>query len=237
MSKSRSIVLLGSLGLAVVLLAGWFLLLSPRMATAGDLNAQREAVEVANEQTRAKIVELEQMKADIDTVEAEAETLAARFTGTAEESALFDLIRDAARKAGIPERNISDVTAGVPVIGGGDGSVTVPQGTGTPTPAPAPTPATDANAAPAPASAPAPAAPTSQLASMSLDVTVTGTEEQMVRFLDALESMDRAYLVHAVTLGESEGRSMSATINGNMYLLPPLTHPDDLEAEDATAAE
>jgi Tfp pilus assembly protein PilO len=221
LTKSRTIVLLGSLGIVLLLIVSWFLLLSPRMATASDLNTQRESVEAQNVAAESKIAELEQMKANIGEVKAEADLLTKRFPPTAEEAELFALVKKAAAQAGIPERNISDLTIAVPAIGAGDGSVTLPE---TAPPAEGET-AADPNAAPAEA-APVAAAPTSQLASMPLDVTVTGTKVQVTNFLAALENMDRAYLVSSVSLGgEGEGEGSSATINGSMYLLPELVDP------------
>lgn len=238
MSKTRSIMMLGSLGLLVMVVAGWFLLLSPRLGTASDLNAQRDAVVMQNQTTEGKIAELEQLKANIAVAKAEADELTNRFPPTAEQSELFALVRRAAATAGMPEDAVSDLTAGIPSLGAADGSVTLPEA-GDPNAAPA---ATDPNAAPAPGAAPAAGTGGSQLATMSLDMTVTGTQVQIMRFLDALENMDRAYLIANISLGAGEGAgnsAVSATISGNMYLLPELVIPTDepAAADPASGAE
>lgn len=248
MSKSRSIVILGSLVLVIIVVGSWFLLLSPRMAKTSDLNTQRESVAQANAATETVIAGLRDQKENIGAAATEASALSSRFTATAEESALFALVKEAAAKAGIPETNVSDLTVGVPALGAADGSVTLPVAE----PAPAPADGSDPNAAPAPVeggdpaaapvdgAAPAPApAPTAQLGNMTLNMTVAGTKDQIVRFLEALENMKRAYLVESISLGEAEGGGGTATISGTMYLLPELVDPtkeQDPAAEEGQAA-
>lgn len=231
MDKARTITIFGSLALVVILLLSWFLLLSPRMATANDLNLQREATAVQNVGTAARIAELEQMKANIGDTKADAEALAARFPATAAQSDLFILIREAAAKAGIPESNITDLTPGVPTLGSSDGSVTL---------AAPPAPAADPNAAPVAGAAAAAPAPTSQLGTMTLDVTVNGTSAQIIAFLKALENMDRSYLINSVNVGDSGAVggavNASATINGKMFTLPALVDPTDEDTDAADAA-
>lgn len=222
MSKSRSIVLLGSLGLAVLLLLSWFLLLSPRLSKASALNTQRDTLIQQNTLAQHTIDELEQKKTNIAAAQADAALLSKKFPATAAESDLFRLVKAAAAEAGIPEKNISDLTAGVPALGAANGSVTLPQ---TPAPAAAGTKSTDPNAAPAAPTTPA-AAPVGQLGTMTMDVTVAGTQPQIVQFLSALENMDRAYLVQSVAIGKTDGgNGSSATITGQMFLLPALVDP------------
>jgi hypothetical protein len=224
MSKSRSIVVFGSLGLVLLVALTWVLVLSSRMAVAGDLNLQRESLEQSNVSTAQRIAELEQKKEGIGATKAEAEVLTNRFPATAAQSELFALVRQAADAAGLKEGSVTDLSAGVPVLGGSmDGSVTLADpAAAAGDPAAASDPAAETVPAGAPVTTPAP--PVSQLGTMSLDMTVTANPTQITAFLEALENMDRAYLVTSVTLGGDSEKS-SASITGNMYLLPSLVDP------------
>lgn len=218
MSGKRTIVVFGSAILAIVAVAGWFLLLSPRLATAGELNDQRDAVVTANEVTRTKIGELQEMKDKIGQAKADADLLTRRFPPTAEQSVLFDLVQQAAASAGIPASKISTLTISVPTLGSTDGSVTLPGASADPNATAAATPAT--------AGAPAAAAPGGGLASMSVDVTVAGAPDRLAGFVKALESMDRAFLVTGINIaGTGEGGGSSLTLSGTMFLLPELVDP------------
>lgn len=239
MSSKRNIIIFGSLILVIVAVAGWFVLLSPRLSTPGELNDQRVSVETANAVTRTQIAELEEMKAQIGQAKADADLLTRRFPPTAEQSVLFNLVQQAAASAGLPASKISTLTISVPTLGSSDGSVTLPGTTGadpTTTGTAPSTPATD------PASGvPAPAATGGGLASMTVDVTVSGPKARLSGFVRALENMDRAFLVTAINLaGTGEGGS-SLTLSGTMFLLPELVDPTaevtpDPAADPALAA-
>jgi Tfp pilus assembly protein PilO len=233
MSGKRAIVIFGSLILVVVAVAGWFLLLSPRLATAGELNDQRDSVETANAVTRTQIAELNEMKEQIGQAKADADLLTRRFPPTAEQSVLFNLVQQAAASAGIPASKISTLTISVPTLGTTDGSVTLPGATA------APAPAADASATGTvpsdPAAAP-PAAPGGGLASMTVDVTVSASEERLAAFVQALENMDRAFLVTGINIaGTGETGGSSLTLSGTMFLLPELVDPTaEVVADPAT---
>lgn len=214
MSTKRNIILFGTLALVVLAVAGWFLLLAPRMATAGDIDAQRDSVATTNEVTQAQIVELTTMKEDIGTAKADADLLTRRFPPTAAQAMLFEHIRRAAFKAGLPERKISTLTITVPTIGASDGSVSL---------APATTTTVDPNATVPTTGAPV-AAPAGQLATMNVDLSVSGPQDRLTALLSALEGMDRAFLVTSVNLGTTEGES-TLTLTGKMFLLPELVDP------------
>lgn len=238
MSKSRLITVVGSLILVVILIAGWFLLLSPRLEKASDLRSQREAVASENVTTKATIDDLEKKKANIGEAQADAELLAGKFPSTAAEAELFALIRKAASDAGLPEKNVTDLTPGIPALASTDGSVALPADQA----APAEGEASDPNAAPAAGTDAAAggekaAAPAAQLATMSLDLSVTGSQAQVIRFLGELENMDRAILIETVSFGDGEKGSGSATISGKMFLLPALVDPTKPVEGDAAATE
>lgn len=219
MSGKRSIVVFGSLILVIVAVAGWFLLLSPRLAIAGDLNDQRDGVETANAVTRTQISELREMKDQIGQAKADADLLTRRFPPTAEQSVLFNLVQQAAASAGLPASKISTLTISVPTLGTSDGSVTLPETAAAP--ADSGTVPSDPSATAAPAAAPM----SGQLASMTVDVTVSGSKDRLAAFVRALENTDRAFLVTAINVAESGDAGSSLTLSGTMFLLPELVDP------------
>ena len=216
MPKTRAIVLVGSLVLVLVAVLGWFVLLSPRLGTVGEIDAERVVVESANEVAQAQIVELVKMKDNIASAKVDADELTRRFPPTAEQAELFTLVKAAATDAGIKERNITTLTISVPTIGAVNGSVTLPSET-------APTDATTAGAPPDPTQA----APVTQgqLGSMTVDATVAGNQQELVAFLHALENMGRAFLVTSISMGSGDMQNNSLTISGQMFLLPELVDP------------
>ena len=128
MNKSRSTVVFGSLILVVLIAAGWFLLLSPRMGKPGEIRAEQDQVAAVNATTEASIKDLQEKQKQLPQAREYASRLAERFPSTAAQAEMFEMVRDAARAAGIPEQNITDLTPSVPAIGGAlDGSVTLPE--------------------------------------------------------------------------------------------------------------
>ncbi len=69
------------------------------------------------------------------------------------------------------------------------------------------------------------------LATQDVTVSVTGSYDQTTALLKNLEHMDRAYLITSVTLSGSEkdGGEYTTTIDGHMYVMPPIADPDDAE--------
>ena len=245
MNKSRSTVVFGSLILVVLIAAGWFLLLSPRMGKPGEIRAEQDQVAAVNATTEASIKDLQEKQKQLPQAREYASRLAERFPSTAAQAEMFEMVRDAARAAGIPEQNITDLTPSVPAIGGAlDGSVTLPETAADPAAEPAAdpnaAPAANPSAAPAAGSTPPPAAAGGgQLAVMTVDITVSGSKTQLVKFVTAVENMERSYLVDSVMLGSlaegpGGGGKYTVTVTGKMF---SLKAPVDPEAPVTPAAE
>lgn len=74
---------------------------------------------------------------------------------------------------------------------------------------------------------------------MSVDVTVAGPQDRLAAFVQALENMDRAFLVKSINIaGTGEGGGSSLTLSGTMFLLPELVDPTaEAPVPDATATD
>lgn len=225
----------GTAGILVILLLGYFLVLSPRLGEVDEIQTQADDVRSNNQVVAAEVADLEQKKADLGTERRTAEELERRFPPRAVQADMFADVRDSARRAGIEDVDVTALTPTPPEAAGSaaaNGGATLPA---------------------------AGAAPTTGLASMKLTATVTGTRDQLRRFLAAMEGQDRSYLFDTVEVapasgeatgttptevvnggGSVEGAAETArglftlTLNGTMFLLPAVVDPDAPPAETAT---
>jgi Tfp pilus assembly protein PilO len=211
MSKARLTMVGGTLALVILVLIGWFLVLSPQMAKAGEIKEQIEVTDTQNTGLRTQIAKIEQQEAGLAEQRAFAAALASRFPATAAQAEMFSQIRTAAAKAGIGESALTALTPSVPQGGTGaatgNGPVTLP-GTGV-----------------------------KGVASLQVGMSVTGTYTQMTKFLSTLESMPRAYLIDSISMGPGgEGSAYTLTITGSMFALQAPVDPDDAAKVPAPSA-
>ena len=197
-------------GVAVlILLAGFFLLIHPRMSKPGDLNNQAQDVQMQVSAERAKLAGLQHKAAELPAEQRIAKAIEQKFPATADQNDLLTQISDAVTASGLSQTSVSGLTLGVPTLQVGTGKgVSVP-----------------ANNSPAqgPAAQPPAAAGSTQVASMSVSMTVSAPRAQLVAFLKQLENAPRAFLVTSVSIGSaSTGGSgaASATISGTMFVVP-----------------
>lgn len=235
MTKPRLTIVVGSLVLVAMIAASWFLVLSSRMAQPGEIDAQAAQVAVGTEQTLATVADLEVKKESLPLARPYAEEIAKKFPATAAQPTLLTMVRQAALDAGISEPEISDLTPSVPVLGTAvDGAVTLPEDQVAETPE---DPVAEGEAVePVTPAAPAvPAANPGAVAAMTVTVSVTGSSEQLQRFMKKLEQMDRAYLVNQVTYGGGgDAGALTLSVTGSMFMLPELVDP---MAEDEEPVE
>lgn len=224
----------GTLVLCLLLVvASWFLLISPKRAEAADLEQQAAGVQDSNLQLEARIAQLQVQFAELPSYQAE---LAALRQALPEDAALPTLVRDLDAMATAAGVSLMTLSPGTPVA--------VPTTAATPAaPAPAegaPTEggaSTDAEAA-APAT-PAPAA--SELVSIPASVVVNGDFFQAELFLKKLQAeMPRAFLVQTLTVqadtssgaatagaAATAAGNVSMTIAGSVFVLrsTPVAQP------------
>lgn len=202
LSKARLTALGGSLALLVLVLLGWFFVLSPQMSKAGEIKEQTASVEASNTKLMAQIKAAQEQEANLGEARSYAAALGARFPQTAAQADMFAQIKDAAARAGIPEKNVTALTPTVPQGGGpagtATGGATVPQ-----------------------------AGAAKGVATLQVSLTVSGTQPQLIKFLTMLESMPRSYLIDTLSVGPSgeSAKMYTLSINGTMFALQAPIDP------------
>lgn len=194
MDKATLTRVVGYLLIVLFIVAAYFLLLGPRLSDVNALRDQQQQLEDANERTVQTVAELKDKKASADTMQGEADLVTALFPPDADQEQLFTQLRAAAKAAGISDADVTSIVPEAPVFGvqGRDGT----------------TPAQAGQAG-------------GSIASMKLTVTVAAAPDELVKFLQALQNMDRAYLISQVS--ESSGE---VTIVGQMFMLPEPVNPN-----------
>jgi type II secretory pathway pseudopilin PulG len=163
---AQVVAILAVLGVAAI---AWFAVLSPRLATANELQEQAEALQTANLALRNQYNQALDQAEAAPAAAAEAQVLFAKMPQTAELPALLDQITNAATAAGIDPTAVTTLTTAIPV------PVTAQAGA----------------AADAPKGV--------NIATMDIGVTAEGTREQVLDFLDNLQGLDRSLLVTGTT--------------------------------------
>jgi hypothetical protein len=184
-------------GLAVLAFALWALVLSPRIASAQVLKQQASQIESANIGLVKTHQELLAMSAQAPQLALEAQHIFSRMPESAQLPVVLRQINSAAVRAGISARNVQVINATIPE------SVDAKAGT-PPTASTADTSGLGVH-----------------LATMTIVVTVTGTDRQRLAFLTLLLGLDRGLLI-TDTSAISDGTSKSngnLTVTGTMFVL------------------
>lgn len=207
LAKPNNVKVAGIGVLVLLVLVGYFFVLSPRLSKAGEIKAEKETVAEQNDSRQTEITNLTKQAEGIARGRAQAAFLTGKFPPTAAQADLFAQIRKAAADAGLAENQVGALTPSVPQSGAttGNGSAVLPGQGGGP-----------------------------GLASMTVSLAATGTYAQLTAFLKNLENMDRAYLVRTVSLAPGGGNATGAesfaiTIDGTMFVVAAPTDPDNYE--------
>ncbi|MHB1163772.1 MAG: hypothetical protein ACYC3K_00860 [Candidatus Nanopelagicales bacterium] len=214
--RVRDTSVVGILALAGLAAVAWFLVLSPRLAAAAEIAAQVEQVDFSTVQLQNRYRQAVDQARTATTAAAEAQALFETMPQEAELPEVLLQVIDAATRAGIKADEISVINTSVPrAITGDAAQATDPQ-------TPAGAAARDLGVA---------------LAQLDVDVTVTGTRDALLRFLDNVQGLDRAMLITSTGLvsvnlpgqdGGPEGASsglQSLDLTGSMFVLQS-TLPD-----------
>lgn len=201
----------------LILVAAWFLLVSPRLESASTMETQRTEEQSRLDQIEIQIAGLARDFANIEEFRADLNLLREAIPG---DERLAEVTRDLSRFASASGVTITNVSPGTPVLTAG--AVTVD-------------PATDPAAAPAdPATgdaaaggttgtaAPADAAPPSLTYAMPVDVVTKGTYGQTLAFIDQIQALNpRLYVLARISASTQEDMPATASL--------PATARGDLE--------
>lgn len=169
--------------------ASWLLVLGPRLATASNLAADTEQTDFANTAMQGRYRQTVQQAATATKAAVDAQALFATMPQQAELPEVLRQIIDAAGRAGIDAKQISVINSSVPRSLTGD-------------------PATGAD--PESAAGAAAKGLGVELAQLDLDVTLAGSREALLRFLDQLQGLDRAVLITSTALTDLDQAGASS---------------------------
>lgn len=207
--RTGPIVIIGSVLLVVLALLSWFLVLSPRMGQAAEINAQTETVQAQTDRLNAEFAKLSALQRDLPELIAEFDAVKATFPTTAELPSLLDQIRAAAAQTGVSVQALETSPPELVAPVAAEGAAPAAEGEA-------------AADAPADGSVGVPAAGVANgnLATMPMTVTVTGSYDQLKAFLTASELLPRAWLIDSVQAqGGQEGDLLTLTASGSMFVL------------------
>jgi Tfp pilus assembly protein PilO len=233
MTAARRWIIGGAIGLVLLLVAGWFLLISPKQSEAADLRDQTVNQLAANDQTRLRIARLRAQAAELPAQRALLASIQRQLPNT---PALPTLIRDLTAAARAGNVRLVSLAPATPVAmqlmeptpqapsgetgdtGAGAATGEPDTGTGdTATPTPAPTAA----------------APTDALFRIEVAMTVEGSYFDVQRFISRTEVLDRTMLVTGFTLtpggqGDTAATAvrrspdLTAVLTGQVFVSPTL---------------
>ncbi|SOD74778.1 Tfp pilus assembly protein PilO [Jatrophihabitans sp. GAS493] len=176
--NERSTIILGVLGGVLLLMLGYFFLISPQNGDTASLNSQKESVTRTNQRLQEQINVLKMDSSKLDEFKAQLETEEQALPTSAE---LTTFVRNIVSSASSAPVNLTSMTVGSPVSNATVGAAVA---TGT-------TSSTGTTAA----------APAAGLYSIPIGVTTVGSADQLQAFLAQLQKIQpRATLINQTDL-------------------------------------
>jgi Tfp pilus assembly protein PilO len=183
-----------SLGAAVVavlvLVAGWFLLISPAKAKIGDLNSQTTAQEQTNQGLGTQIAQLKIQRKGLPEQAAKLALIRQHLPSTPALPSFIQTLTLIAHNGGV---KLVTITPGAPV----PGPVPAAPVVATPTPSAS---ASTGSATDETAVTPTAQVPTSPLRMIPVTLTISGGYYNVVSFLSKVENLQRSMIVYGVNL-------------------------------------
>lgn len=193
--RNRLWIMGSALAAVVALLAGWFLGIEPRLTAASTANAARAGVEATNTDHAAVLAQLIEDSRDRKALTTDFNTLSASIP---DGTAIPDFVNQLDDLAAANEVTLSGLTVA-------DAQAYTPG-------------ATTASATTASALITA-----QSLAALEVDVTISGDYDQVLQFVDGLQTGARLFLVTGITtqLDTDKPERVEASISGLVYVLVP----------------
>lgn len=237
MGKLKQWIALTVVASLALLAAGWFLLISPKRATAAEVRTQTAATVAATDQMKTQLSVLKGQASKLPDEQAKLDAASAKIPADLGMPDLLRLLAAAATSSGVELVSVSPAAL-APVAGA--------------VAAPAAATAADTDEAAAPSAAPtapAGAAGAGSLNSANVSMNVVGSYFRVQQFLVALEDLPRAVRVSNLTLApggaagpgaaDAGAQALTTTITGQVYVavgrtpLAPVTLPGAPRSADA----
>lgn len=216
----------GLLALVAFVAASWFFVLAPRVNQPAQVQEQADQLYEARAMKLQEIVSLERRQRYLAVAQQQVDSLGNKFPSSTDVPGLLAQVSLAASRAGLSKSQVQSITTGeAEVVDPTTGEAAT---TSTATSDTAET--TDG----------------SQSATMAVQITATGTSQELARFIYELQHMQRALAVDASKFmanareGGGYGDSYTVSITGKAFLLseiPPVPKDLILSANPATPAE
>ncbi len=232
MTRTRKWTLGTALAIVLLLLAGWFLVISPKRSEAAELTDQAAAQEQANTVLRGKIAVLKSQAEDLPAQEAALAAMRQKLPANPALPGLVRSLSSIAAKSGVVLVGIEPQT---PVV------MTDPAAAAAAAAAAAtPTTTTEGSETGAAATA-APPAPELGLKMIPVTIEVTGSYFDIEQFFNKVEDLTRSMLVSGFTIqsddtAEGATSDLTAEIDARVFFAPvPAPAAAGAAATTATA--
>ncbi len=204
----------------IILIASWFLVISPKLASADEDRAQTTAGLERNRVLQNQLNSLKKQFENLPATKADLAALRKQIPATVHETDFIRTISEFADASGVFTTVFTEQDALPYVAPQG----ALPAAAPTPTPTPSPTSGAAAAAGAAPTATGAGAAPVAGLVLVPLEITVIGTYQNVTGFLNDLQTKpDRLFLVTEITGNEQRavaaGGGRPATAEGALELV------------------
>jgi type IV pilus assembly protein PilO len=229
MAKLRNLSLMAVALAAVMLMAGWFLLVSPQRAKSAELTASADQARSATTALQTQLSMLKSQAKELPKQRARLAAIAAKVPNNPAEPALVRALTKAADQAGV---DLTAISPAQPALATGTAA------------APAAAPATGA----APTAGGAQFGP--RVATLALRITAVGTYFELEQFQANLESLTRALKTTSISLTPGGGPAtqggtattsggydgkVTAQISANVYMTVEGASTAPLSGVGATA--
>jgi Tfp pilus assembly protein PilO len=209
MTKSRTWTVGTAVLVVLILLAGWFLLVTPKRSHAADLQAQATSAKAANLSTAGQIKALQAQQQKLPAAESQLSQFKVQIPANPQLPAFIRSLESAATASGVYLTSISPANPTAMTSAAA-------------APAPAPTASASAASGSAAATAPAAAAPQSTVVpglnsgvyNIEAQLVVAGSYAGLEAFEHQLEGMQRSVLVHTISISSCNNGSGSSSGSG-----------------------
>lgn len=227
MSNKKNVTMLLSMGLVLLLAAGYFLVISPFLSRGAESAQEIENAEMQRETAQLALATAQNYENSYPALTDINNSLGAQFPATADIESLNNSIVEAASRAGIPGENITSITTTSPDVIALEVPVEEVPAEEAPSEeaeeeAPEEVPAEDAVAPPTAEEI----AANSPMARMEVSITVEGDMQALYDFVGYLQDMDRVILItSSVSTHDAEGGTGTVSIRAFSYLYVALDDP------------
>jgi Tfp pilus assembly protein PilO len=219
MDKDRLWFLGAIAAIAVVVVLGWFLGVSPIVSQATTASDQLASVNQANSISVARLASLRAEFANVDTLKTQLAALRQSVPSDAAISSFINEINALCSKDHVSLTSVTVNDAAVYVAPAAPVSATTAGSTATPSPTPTPQPSTT----PAAGTSATPPSSGNGLVLVPVVVNVQGAFQDVVSFSGDLQTGSRLFLIDQVAIAagtSGTGKSFQGILTGNVFALP-----------------